>query len=129
MNRWCLAATFAAAAVFVVGCGQSGPKMLEVTGTVTYDGKEVSDGDILFAPDDNTVGPEGGKIVAGKYALKVKEGKNAVKITATRVVPGKKGPLGEDWVEQYIPEKYNDKTELSADVGGGKTEHNFELKK
>jgi hypothetical protein len=37
--------------------------------------------------------------------------------------------MGEDWIEQFIPEKYNEKTELTAEVGSAKTEHNFDLKK
>src|SRR4051794_9843879 len=50
----------------VSGCGPSGPKMHEVTGTVTYDGEAVKTGDINFVPEDTTQGPEGGKIVDGK---------------------------------------------------------------
>ena len=46
-----------------------------------------------------------------------------------RPVPGKKGLMGEDAVEQYIPKQYNEETTLSADVARGKTEHNFDLKK
>jgi hypothetical protein len=128
MKRWCLAAAFTAAA-FVIGCGASGPKMYDVTGTVKYDGKDVADGDILFQPADPAVGPDGGKIVDGKFSLKVKEGKHTVRIKGSRVFPGKKGAMGEDWVDQYLPDKYNEKSELSAEVGSGKTEHNFDLKK
>jgi hypothetical protein len=113
----------------VAGCGSSGPKQLTVTGTVKFDGKEVAEGDITFIPEDKSVGPEGGKIKDGKYTIKGRSGKNKVQIMATRTVPGKKGPMGEDLIEQYIPEKYNDQTELSVDVGEGKTEHNFDLKK
>lgn len=127
MRPWFGAALLAAMA----GCGgDKGPKKYEVTGTVKFDGKDVTDGDITFTPEDKTVGPEAGKIVAGKYKLSAREGKNKVEITATRVVPGKKGPMGtEDVLEDLIPEKYNTKTELSVDVGSGKTEHNFDLKK
>jgi hypothetical protein len=130
MNRCCCAALLAFGMAFVAaGCGKSGPKLMEVSGTVKYDGQDVAEGDIAFIPEDKTVGGEGGKIKDGKYTLKVKEGKNKVQIFASRAVPGKKGPMGEDLVEQYIPEKYNDKTELTADVGAGKTTHNFDLKK
>jgi hypothetical protein len=129
MNRNCCAALLALGIGFAAGCGQPGPKMMEVSGTVKFDGKDVADGDITFVPENQSVGGEGGKIKDGKYTLKVKEGKNKVQIMATREVPGKKGPMGEDLVEQYIPEKYNDQTTLTADVGPGKTEHNFDLKK
>jgi hypothetical protein len=130
MNRFRCAALLAFGMAFAAaGCGQSGPKMTEVSGTVKYDGQDVAEGDIAFLPEDKSVGGEGGKIKNGRYTLKVKEGKNKVQIFASRAVPGKKGPMGEDLVEQYIPEKYNDKTDLAADVGSGKTEHNFDLKK
>jgi len=111
------------------GCGSSGPRVLDVKGTVQYDGKPVAEGDITFLPENEAIGGEGGKIKDGKYAMKVKEGKNKVRITASQVVPGKKGPMGEDWVEQFMPAKYNDSTTLSADVATGKTQHDFNLAK
>ncbi len=117
------------AAVVAAGCGKSSPKLHDVNGTVKFDGQDVAEGDITFIPEDKSVGAEGGKIKAGRYTLKVKEGKNKVQILANRLIPGKKGPMGEDAVEPYIPEKYNDKTELTADVAAGKTTHNFDLKK
>jgi hypothetical protein len=129
MNRWCFGAGLAALLAVVAGCGPSGPKMVEVTGAVKFDGKDVTEGDITFVPEDKTVGPEGGKITDGRYKLKVKEGKNRVRILATRGAPGKKGPMGEDFVEQYIPKQYNEETTLSADVTSGKTEHDFDLRK
>lgn len=112
-----------------LGCGESGSKMHEVSGTVTFDDKPVPEGDIAFVPDDKAVGPEAGKIKDGKYSLKVREGKNKVEIRATRDVPGKKGPMGEQAIEGYIPAQYNVKTTLDADVASDKTTHNFTLKK
>ena len=114
----------------VVGCSNEvGPKKYDVSGAVKVDGKEVAEGEIIFQSDDQSVGAEGGTIKDGKYALKAREGKNKVEIRATRIVPGKKGPMGEDWVEQFIHEQYNEKSTLTAEVGSGKTKHNFELQK
>ncbi len=131
MNRryFALALSFLLLSLAVAGCGGGGSGKRDVTGTVKFDGKDVADGDIIFTSDDKSVGAEGGKIKGGKYTIKARDGKNKVEIHATRAVPGKKGPMGEDAIESYIPEKYNTKTELSADVGSGKTEHNFDLKK
>jgi hypothetical protein len=125
--RWCL---FAAVATAAVGCGSSGPREYEVTGTVTFDQQPVVDGDIIFVPEEKEFGPDAGKIVDGKYRAKVKAGKKRVVIQASRPVPGKKGPMGEQAIEDYIPFRYSDreKTELRADVGEGKTEHSFALK-
>lgn len=115
---------------FAVGCGgEPGPRKYEITGTVKFDGKEIATGDIMFVPENKSIGAEGGKIENGKYTMKAREGKNRVEIRATRTVPGKKGPMGEDWVEQFIPDQFNEKSKLSADVGSGKTTHDFDLTK
>ncbi len=130
MRAWFGVAAAAALAAGLTGCGDSGPKKLAVSGSVQFDGKDVPEGDILFVPEARGVGPEGGKIKDGKYTASVPEGKYKVEVTATRVVPGKKGPMGtEDLLEDYIPAKYNQKTELTAEVSGGKTTHDFPLKK
>jgi len=111
-----------------VGCGKSGAKKLDVSGTVKFDGKDVAEGDIIFVPENTAIGAEGGKIKDGKYTIKAPEGKCKVQITANRPIPGKKGPMGEDAIEQYIPEKYNEKTTLAAEVSTGKLTHDFDLK-
>src|SRR5687767_2891918 len=104
------AAVLAGLVLAAAGCGGSGSKVREVTGTVTFDGKEVAEGEIIFSPEDPALSPDSGTIKDGKYTAKVKEGKHKVRINASRAVPGKKGPMGEDWIEEYIPEKYNEKT-------------------
>ena len=122
-------AGFSILALSLASCGPGGAKKYDVNGTVTYDGKPIADGDITFYPENKSIGPEGGKIKDGKYASKAPEGKCKVEIRGSRVVPGKKGPMGEDWVESFIPDKYNDKSTLSAEVGVGKETHNFDLPK
>ena len=128
MNRRVYFAGLAGLVLAAAGCGDSGPKKFDVSGTVKYDGKEVEDGFITFVPEDKTIGPEAAPIKNGQYSVKVNGGKNKVKVMATRLVPGKKGPMGEDAVEPYIPKKYNDDTKLEVEVGAGKTEHDFDLK-
>jgi hypothetical protein len=116
-------------AVIPAGCGQTGPKVYEVTGTVSLDGTDIPKGDIYFYPEEKDQSPDRGEIIDGKYKAKVKGGKKKVQIKATRPVPGKKDPMGTgDAIEDYIPAKYNDKTELTAEIGDGKTEHSFPLK-
>ncbi|OWK39690.1 hypothetical protein [Fimbriiglobus ruber] len=125
MGAFAVAAGFALTA----GCGESGPKKYDVSGALKYDGREVADGEIVFFPEDKSAGPEAGKITNGKYTLRAREGRNRVEIRAIRKVPGKKGPMGEDWVENFIPAAYNEKTQLTADVGPGKTTYDFDLTK
>ena len=116
------------ALVIVLGCSESGPRKVEVSGTVKYDGKEITEGEIVFHSVDKSAGPDGAKIVNGKYTINAREGKNKVEIRATHKIPGKKGPMGEDWVDQFITEEYNDKTTLSHDVkSSGNSGVNFDL--
>ena len=118
----------ASSTVVMIGCGPSGPRVYEVTGTATLDGTPIPEGDIVFLPEEKAFGPDAGKIVDGKYRAEVKGGKKTVQIRAARLVPGKKGPMGEDVIEDYIPARYNDRTELHIEVGEGETEHPFTLK-
>ncbi len=131
MSRWRLTVGIVTTGLLLTlaGCGESGPKKYPVSGTVTFDGQELPEGDIIFFPESKAVGPEATKIKDGKYSLKVHQGNNRVEIRATRPVPGKKGPMGEQAIEDYIPDKFNNKSTLAADVGEGKVEHNFDLKK
>lgn len=129
MTRWFCFAVLVGAVLTAAGCGKSGAAKFDVSGTVKYDGQDVEDGFITFVPADASVGPEAGPIKDGKYTAKVVAGKNTVRIQGSRTVPGKKGPMGEDYVGQFIPEKYNDKSELEVEVGVGKTVHNFDLTK
>jgi hypothetical protein len=129
MTRRTFFAGLAGLVLAAAGCPKAGPSFYTVSGTVKYDGQDVTDGFITFLSDDPTVGAEAGPIKNGRYTAKVREGKNMVKILANREVPGKKGPMGEPAVEQYIPRKYNDETTLSVEVGPGKTQHDFDLAK
>jgi hypothetical protein len=118
-------------ATLASGCGSDGPRTYDVTGTVTLDGVEIPKGAITFNPEDPKYGSGWGEIVDGKYRAKIKEGKYRAEISATRVVPGKQGPMGEGDVvtEEYIPQRYRgDKSELTGiEITSGKTEHNFPL--
>jgi hypothetical protein len=49
----------------LLGCGGA----LSVSGTVTYDGKPIEDGQISFLPVDGKGTPAGAPIVGGKYRI------------------------------------------------------------
>jgi hypothetical protein len=103
--------------------------MRTVTGDVTFDDTPVAEGSIKFVPDDKNLPPEGDTIKNGKYQVKLKPGRYKVEIRAIREIPGKKGPMGtEAATEEYIPAKYNEQTELTADVGKGSDKIDFPLK-
>jgi hypothetical protein len=105
---------------FLLGCGGDGsPKTYTVSGTVSYDGKPVDKGSILF----RQVGGEGrgysAEIKDGKYEVKLEAGEMSVTITGSRET-GKmiKDENGETvpQVVMYIPKKYNDATTLKTTI-------------
>ena len=98
------------------GCGPSVPPTYPVSGTITYDGKPVTDGDILFVPLDRSLGPDAGKIDGGKYTLQAKAGKCRVEITALDIGPDTPIIQGSPVASNYIPARYNSKTELIVEV-------------
>jgi hypothetical protein len=126
------------------GCGQSGPERVEVSGTVAYQGQPVKEGMIRFIPTKGTEGPAwGARIVDGKYSARgkggVPVGTHKVEIIAHRDKPKparstSPPPSGFELDapvprEQYLPEKYNTKTELEITIppGSGKIVENYDL--
>ena len=128
MTRRCFAAVLAVVVLTLAeaGCNKSGG-LREVEGNITMDKAPVAEGEIIFVPEDKNFRAEGGKIKDGKYKMGVRDGKHRVEIRATRLVPGKLGPMGEPAIEDYIPPPYNEETTLSAEVGDGRTTFDFPL--
>lgn len=109
-----LIALVLASSALCLGCGESGPKLFPVAGSVTWNGAPLENGDILFTPADGSV-PIPGKIQAGRYALQSPAGKMKVEIRATR--EGALDPvMGARSRTQFLPPRYNDATELTAEV-------------
>ncbi len=102
--------------LLLMGCGSSGPRTYEVSGTVTWNGAAVADGYIHFYPADGGIVPEGGKIQNGQYRFRARPGKKRVQIHATRegpVDPVMQSPTR----ESYIPELYGgEHSPLTAQV-------------
>jgi hypothetical protein len=128
------AAAVAAGLLFAAGgCGRSqgGPQTYRVSGNVTLDGTPVESGRILFRKTDGDRRPFAADITNGRYELQTEAGKMAVEITASRLIPGKfdnSNDTPEPVGEMYIPERYNKKTTLGAEVtSSGSNEFPFEL--
>ena len=115
--------------LLLTGCGQdSNRKSLE--GDVTLDGQPLMKGSITLVPMQGTGGPTaGGTIDNGKFSITSKGtfvGKFRVEITANRKTGQKKqGPFGNmvDDYEQYIPDRYNQQSELEAEVTEAGSNH------
>ena len=128
----------------LTGCGDSSDRK-SLEGTVTLDGVPLAEGDIAFVPLNGTQGPTaGGKITkgeffvspeggtfVGKFRVKIsairKTGKQVPDPTASMMDPSVKVGLVDDY-EQYIPARYNEQSELTAEVtAGGENRFPFAL--
>lgn len=104
--------------VVVSGCGggaSDAPSMFEVTGTVTFDGKPLEKGSIVFDSADGQTKAAAGGIENGKFSFESPLGPKTVRISATRET-GQKDEYGETVSESYIPAKYNAESKLEATV-------------
>lgn len=122
-----LAALVVAALLLVTGC--SGDGFVASRGTVVCDGEPVADGSISFHPLDTRDAPQGSRIVAGRFRIRVKPGRQRVEIVASRpkadgveITPGMR-PL-----EQFLPPRYNADSTLEVEVTrGGRNVFDFDL--
>jgi hypothetical protein len=113
------------------GCGPGGPKTVPVSGSVTFAGQPVADGEIAFRSADGATASWAGRIVAGRYAIRSTVGPKRVEIIAVRPKPGAKPKASGEGVinEMYIPDRYNLESELRAEVTTtGPNEFDFTLK-
>lgn len=122
------AAILLTALALATGC-DSGPATGEVTGTVTVDGQTPPEGSsISFVPADGKSPTAGATIENGKYSAKVPVGTARVEIRAPRVKEKFKGDgPGGDRIEESLPDKYHEKTELTLEVKRGRNEKNWEV--
>ncbi len=114
------------------GCGGgSGKPMGTVVGTVSLNGEPLKEGRIIFRDTTGQEASGASKVEGGTYKLTVPPADMKVEITAYREVPGKfmelnpgvKTPV----IEQFVPEQYNVKSELTAKVVAGKNQFDFSL--
>ena len=133
-RRFGLSAALACALLALVGCG--GTSTGEVSGTISVDGQVPAEGSsITFVPDGGKSSGGGSLIKDGKYAVNLPPGNYKVEIRVPKPKAGKAaptagpGPGGTGLIEESLPAKYNDKTELTFEVKAGKNEKNWELTK
>ncbi len=117
------------APLVLCGCGDAGRVFYPVSGTVSVEGKRVEQGDILFIPEDPRWGPESGRIVAGAYRARVAAGKHRVEITALDIGPHTKYLDGSPLAANFIPERYNVRSELQAEVSESQLTFDFHLQR
>lgn len=119
-----------------VGCGG---RTVGVSGAVTFNGRPVEQGTIVFEPADGKGATLGGRIDNGRYAAGgqsgVLPGRKIVRIRGTRrtgrqVPAGPPAPAGTmvDEVEQIVPAEYGSESQTIVDIGTGRVNrHDFHL--
>lgn len=110
-----------AAVLLAPGGCQQGPRTYKVTGTVSYDGRPVPDGGVIFHPADDTA-PAHGTITDGRFELQAVQGSHRVEIRAAREAPELRSSMGPVFVD-YIPDRYNSQSKLTREVVPGAANH------
>lgn len=135
-RRWAVpGALLSVAAVLFVGCSKQDENRQVLYGRVTYDGQQVTGGDIFFVPIGGTQGPTTGAAVTnGKYRADhgggVPMGKHQVRI---RGFLGEMPPTPQGGPDNVtyptVPNEYYTDSKIEVDVVPGATqgEKNFDL--
>jgi hypothetical protein len=120
--RLSIAMVVVLAASLTAGCSKPiRPGFAVVNGEVKVDGTAIPVGFIQFEPHDSKLAPESAPITAGRYSGIFRIGPSRVRISASRPSKQINPDTGLPIDESYIPERYNTKTELAADVVADRT--------
>jgi hypothetical protein len=130
-------------ALSVSGCGEAQPDRATVSGVVTYQGKAIEQGDIVFQPTDKAMSKfyAQGKIVNGKYEFLERGpvvGVNRVEVHGYKRTGKKRLDLaGKNLSEKvevmeevvpYIPPEFNEASTLTIEISpGANRDVNFSL--
>lgn len=115
-------------ALFACASGKKPPPPAQpVKGTVTLDGKRMPDGELIMALPGEA--PTILDVKDGAFTGTALMGTNRVEIRAFKNGP----PLSTDPEKKpsrqnYLPERFNARSDLTAEVGTGSNEYQFEVK-
>jgi hypothetical protein len=120
----------AACCLAAVGCGKSKPIM---EGLVTLDGVPIEKGLIMLVPANGKGQTAGGGIEAGRYRISASPGTMRIRINAARKDGTMLDPSAPwtgvmiDRYVEYVPDRYNEQTNLEVTVTAGLNKHDFTL--
>jgi hypothetical protein len=119
-------------AAIYCGCGgDRGPERIVVSGTVTYNGKPLGEGEIRFMPVATAAAPVSGAIIKdGRYRVDLRGGvpvgAHKVQILAYRRGDSQSDQRAPQLIKegrghfiQYIPQRYNLNSELKITIEPG----------
>lgn len=120
----------------LTGCGGGGepiPELAQVTGVVTMDGAPLDGAKILFEPQQASDKARRRASNAttqtdGSYTLEYNSDASGATPGTHKVMILKMPDNPDDAGTQLVPAKYNDKTELTAEVKEGDNRFDFDLK-
>lgn len=117
----------------VVGCGEGTVRKVEgtITGSVTFNGQPVTEGDVNFIAKETGVAAKAPLDSSGKYTLPAIEiGTYKVFVTPPPLAPPQEGVKVQIKTYNNIPDKYRDETQTpeSIDVVEGMNEKNIDMK-
>lgn len=114
------------AVVLFGGCRDQGPQRVLVSGNVTYNGEPVAEGVIRFTPGEDSPMPmTAAAIINGAYKADLRGGvpvgTHKVEIEAYRMAEKSATQMlrGSPPRIQYLPDRYNTKSELQITVESG----------
>ncbi|MEQ8851365.1 carboxypeptidase regulatory-like domain-containing protein [Gimesia sp.] len=115
------------------GSGEAVPELADVNGVVTMDGAPLVSAKVIFEPQETTGNARRRASSAttqedGSYSLEYNEDASGASLGKHRVMIIKLTDNPEDAGKQLVPTKYNDKSELTADVKADGNIINFDLK-
>ena len=115
------------------GSGEAVPELADVSGVVTMDGAPLVNAKVIFEPQETTGNARRRASSAttqedGSYNLDYNEDASGASLGKHRVAIIKLTDNPEDAGKQLVPTKYNDKSELTADVKADGNTINFDLK-
>ena len=126
MRRSCVL-LFCFVLLFVAGCGEDGPKLVPVEGTVTWNGKPLAGAFVRFQPVDLSGAPSYGETDEdGHYVLKFTQKRDGAMPGMHTVSIETKNKLTK--TAELLPPEYNEKSTLQREVKDEKsTVINFDL--
>lgn len=108
----------------LLGCGSGGPALAPVSGTVSYNGTPLANGEISFHPTDGKR-PAYGKIVDGKIVDVKTADRNGVTVGPCQIAVKSVQAAADMYTpsKSLIPERYADpkKSGFTKEIKGGET--------
>jgi hypothetical protein len=101
-------------ALALIGCS-SQPKLYKVTGTVTWKGAPIENGQLNVLADDAQTAPATSKIVNGKFELRTTAGVKRVEVFNQKE-KGFDKAMGANAMFNDVPKEYNFETKLRFEV-------------